>query len=108
MRLQKSFFLDAEDVRRQRLGTICNFIKGTGFHDLHISLGGKRCLSKRPTYMGTEGARTHFLFYSILILEKYYTFRPKLLFSEDSLTKADVIRAYHIHLLSSYVANFIT
>jgi hypothetical protein len=48
------------------------------------------------------------LFYSILILAKYYEFRSKLLFSEDSLTETNVIRAYHIHLLSSYVAKFIT
>jgi hypothetical protein len=86
------FFLDPGDVRSQSLGKIWNFIKGTDLHDFHISLTGKKGLSKIPTYMWTERARTHLLFYSILVLAKYYTFRPKLRFSEESLTRKNVIR----------------
>ena len=51
-----------------------------------------------------------FLFYSILF---YYSQNTTHLgptthfFPEDSLTKANVIQTYHIHLLSSYVVHFI-
>ena len=98
------FFLDPEDVISQSLGQSETLLKKWAST---TSTLGKKSLSIRPTYMGTERARTHLLFYSILILAKYYTFRAKLLFFRRQPEKANVIRAYHFHLLSSYVANFI-
>ena len=39
-----------------------------GFPDLDISLRGTKVPSKRPTCIDTDGARTHLLFHSILIV----------------------------------------
>jgi hypothetical protein len=63
-------FLGPRGCSKSKLGAIWNVFKEQGSLDLDIILWGTKGLSKRPTCIGTERARTHpfysILFYSIL------------------------------------------
>jgi hypothetical protein len=65
-----SFFLDPGDVRILSLGTIWDFIKGTGAHDFDNSLRATKDLSKKGLHaLGLRGLEpTYFsiLFYFLL------------------------------------------
>jgi len=62
-----SFFLVPEVVRSISLEAVWNFSKGTGLRRLVLQITGEKVIvNRRPTYNGTERARTNSLFYSIL------------------------------------------
>jgi hypothetical protein len=60
------FFLAPEIVRSLNMGQSGSLVTEQGSHGLRVRLRGNKGLSKRPTCIGTEGVRTHFLLYSIL------------------------------------------